>query len=63
MKTLTPKSQAILDLAILHRDRCLQICLYLGEEAADDFHLKFKGEPAGERARQEFERLISVAGN
>ena len=63
MKTLSSKSKVILDRAILHRDRCLSLALHFGEDSANAFHLKYKGDPGNDQARQEFERLILAAGN
>ena len=63
MKTLSSKSKKILDRALFHRDRCLSLALHLGEDTARAFHVKFKGDPGGEGAKKEFERLISAASN
>ena len=63
MKQLSKRSKAILDRALVHRDRCLRVMILLGENAADSFHLKFKGDPGSSNATREFERLISTAEN
>ena len=63
MKTLSSKSKEILDRALFHRDRCLSLALHLGEDTADTFHARFKGDPSCELAKKEFERLISAASN
>jgi len=63
MKKLSPKSKAILDRALIHRDRCLQIAFLLGEDSGNAFHVRFKGNPGGNAAARKYERLIKTAGN
>lgn len=63
MKKLSGKSKTILDRFIIHRDRCLHLAFLLGEDSANTFHARFKSDPGGECAKQEYERLISTAEN
>jgi len=63
MKALSPKSKGILDRALIHKDRCLQIAFSLGEDAGTRFHEKFKSNPGSQDAEKEFKRLIQAGSN
>ena len=60
---LSPKSKAIIERFKVHRFRCLDLAFFLGEDAADSFHARFKSDPGGDRAREEYERLVFARSN
>ena len=63
MEKLTEKSKKIVERFKIHRDRCLSLAFLLGEDSANAFHLRFKGNPCCGEAKQEYEKLIKAAGN
>jgi len=63
MKELSIKSKEILKRFKIHRARCLHLAFLLGEGSANAFHKRFKGNPGGERAEKEYEKLIEAAEN